>query len=191
METFDSHRQFLKEAHAYPLTNFPGHTQEGLLGQLLRKKLEPGVENWVEEYTTGRKKEGGEEHVNGVEPTDGSSDSELRELWAWAAPTSAGIVGPMLEEDGAFADDFTIAEREAGVEDVVTGLKRKLDGESDEDEDDEGDEDKMEDVMPSFAKSAKPEDDGDVDPSLPPLPLEAVLRFTSSGTLPSSTRPTR
>lgn len=133
-----------------------------------------------------------EEHTDKTTPTNGTrglKDEELRELWNWAAPTSQGIVGPMLEEDGAFGDDFTIKEREDGVENVVTGLKRKLDGESDEedeDEDEEGDE-KMEDSMPAAAEEVE----AGVDPSLPPIPLESLLRFTVTGALPPEliTRP--
>lgn len=177
-ETFNAHRQFLKEAHAYPLTSFPGHTQEGLLGQLLRKKLEPGVEDWIEEYTT--KGVDGQQRVNGA-PSEGLSRNELRELWNSAAPTSQGIVGPMLEEDGEFGDDFTIAEREEGVENVITGLRRKLDGESDDEDDEDGDE-KMEDVIPSAKVAA--EEEGGVDTSLPPLPLDSVLRFMTTGARP-------
>lgn len=110
---------------------------------------------------------------------------ELRELWEWAAPTSAGIVGPMLEEDGAFEDDFTIAEREAGVEKVVTGLRRRLDDE-DEDEDEEEDEeeeeaDKMEDVMSGVPSAAGPEE-ANIDPKATAIPLEGAFRFATIGT---------
>ena len=183
MDTFNGHRQFLQEAHAYPLTNFPGHTQENLLGQLLRKKLEPGVEDWVDVHTT---------KVDDA-PVNGLGRDEMKELWNWAAPASAGIVGPMLEEGGEFEDDFTIAEREAGVETVVTGLERRLDGDEEEDEGDEDDEydeegDKMEDVMPSVKK-----DDGEkgIDPTLPAMPVDSVLRFTTTGVIPGNTRPNR
>ncbi|KAK3722925.1 mediator of RNA polymerase II transcription subunit 8 [Vermiconidia calcicola] len=206
MDTFNAHRQFLKEAHAYPLTNFPGHTQEGLLGQLLRKKLDPGVENWIEEHATGKQhKDDAGAQMNGGVDHGRLSDAELRELWNWAGPTSDGIVRPMLEDDGEFQDDFTIAEREAGVEIVVTGLKRKLGGASedaseDEDEDDEGDE--MEDVMPSGSGSGPggmrlpwemPSGDGTGNPendagdtSLPPMPLESLLKFATAGVVPNN-----
>ncbi|KAK3715177.1 mediator of RNA polymerase II transcription subunit 8 [Vermiconidia calcicola] len=207
MDTFNAHRQFLKEAHAYPLTNFPGHTHEGLLGQLLRKKLDPGVENWIEEHTTGKQRKDDESaQANGNAGGHGGlSDAEMRELWKWAGPTSDGIVRPMLEDDGEFQDDFTIAEREAGVENVVTGLKRKLGGESEdasEDEDEDEEEDEMEDVMPSGGGSGpggmrlpwempvsngpgNPEDEAG-DASLPPMPLESLLKFATAGVVPSN-----
>jgi mediator of RNA polymerase II transcription subunit 8, fungi type len=149
---------------------------------LLRKKVEPGVERWIEEHTT---------QTTNHEP--GSRDlenAELRKLWAGAAPMSQGIVGPMLEEDGAFGDDFTIAEREGGVENVVTGLKRKLDGgdsESDDDDydfDDEGDEKmKDEDSKSKIAGDVEGKEEG-IDTDLPPIPLESLLRFMTTGAVP-------
>ena len=188
METFTSHRQFLREAHAYPLTHFPGHTQENLLGQLLRKKLEPRVEDWIEEHTS--KHQDDAQQANGVaRAVGGLTKEELKELWNSASPTSNGIVRPMLEDDGEFEDDFTIVEREMGVENVITGLRRKLDGDSeDEDEDEENDldDDKMEDVVPSDAKLREKDDEEGVDRSLPPVPLESLLRFTTNGALPNN-----
>lgn len=173
-ETFSTHSQFLKEAHAFPLPNFPGHTQEALLQQLLRKKLEPRGEEWIDTYS----KDAGE----------GLKTQELKELWGWAGKTSNGIVGPMLDEEGAFQDDFTIAEKEEGIENVVTGLRRKMWESDDEDEDEDGDDDKMEDVMPSSnGKDKEDAAEEGFDTSLPPLPLESVLRLVTTGRLPNGT----
>lgn len=128
------------------------------------------MEKWIEEHTAPAVSS----------ESRAATTAELRDLWRWAGPTSQQIVGPMLEEDGAFADDFTIAERDDGVENVVTGLKRKLDGESDDDdEEDGGDQENMEDVLPQKATT-----EPGIDPSLPPIPLESILRFTATGTLP-------
>jgi mediator of RNA polymerase II transcription subunit 8 len=162
--------------HVYPLPAFPGHTQEALLQQLLRKKLEPGVEKWVEDHTTATTSNGDNAINNG----------EWRDLWSEAASMSQGVVGPMLEEDGAFGEDFTIAETEAGVENVVTGLRRKMWESDSEDEDDEGEIEgsKMEDVMPT--EEVKMEEG--VDPTLPPLSLEAILKFTATGERPPELR---
>jgi mediator of RNA polymerase II transcription subunit 8 len=99
----------------------------------------------------------------------------------------------MMEEDGALYDDYTIAEREGGVEKVFTGLKRNLDRDSEDDDEDEADGaegESMEDVQPSAGVLAKEEEDG-IDPSRPPMPLESVLRFMSTGLLPSGGRPNR
>ena len=186
METFNGHARFLKEAHAYPLTNFPGHMQENLLGQLLRKKLEPRVEDWIEEHTIKGEREGVAQ-VNGA--AAGLGKDELKELWSWATMESSGVVGPMRDDDGAFWDDFTIAEREAGTENVATGLRRKLDGESDDEDEDDVNGDKMEDVTPS--SKTPTQDEAGVDTSLPPLPLDDVLRFMSTGAYPKTRAPNR
>lgn len=192
MDVFNSNRQFLKEAHAYPLTSFPGHTQEALLGQLLRKKLEPRVEDWIDEYTVKAERESVQ--INGTKAGEGKSGlggESLAELWRSASTTSQGIVGPMLEEGGDFEDDYTLAEREAGVENVVTGLKRKLYGEDESQDGDEDDEDEtknnVEDVMPS----TKDRMEAGIDTSLPAMPLDSVLRFVSTGVTPRSAQPSK
>ena len=68
-----THSPLLASTAVYPVPSYPGREQEGLLGQLLRKKLEPKVEEWVEQ---GQKV--GEQVV-------GSDGEEWRELWEWAA----------------------------------------------------------------------------------------------------------
>lgn len=75
----------------------------------------------------------------------------------------------------AFQDDFTLAEQKDGIENVVTGLKRKL---WEEDSDEEGDNDKMEDIKPVDANAA--ELDG-IQPSQEPSAIERILRVMSSG----------
>ncbi len=44
-----THSDLLSALVAYPSPQFPGRQHEGLAGVLLRKKMEPGVESWVEE----------------------------------------------------------------------------------------------------------------------------------------------
>lgn len=183
-ETFNANRQFFKEAHAYPLNTFPGNTHEGLLQQLLRKKLEPASEAWIDEHTKDKRYENRE--TNGVSAAQGDTLSEesLKDLWSWAASASAGIVRPMLEDD-IFEDDFTIAERENGIEHVVTGLKRKLGEEDDEDENDENEDESMADAsmlsqdVQDFAKVG-------IDADASALPIETVLKFMVTGIGPNS-----
>lgn len=108
---------------------------------------------------------------------------EHRELWAFAGPASNSVVKRMIE-DQAFEDEFTLAEREAGVENVITGLRRKL--WDDDEEEGDGDEE-MHDVLPASkeADGEAPEMEADgVDPSTPAMPLETVLRVMSTGRLP-------
>ena len=151
---------------------------------LLRKKLEPEVEGWVEGYTT--KFEDGDGGAGGGSAKDAGVD--LKQLWNWAGPTSFGIVSPMMEE--SFDDDYTIKERADGVEKVVTGLKRKLDGDDSDEEAEDGEADaKMEDVMPSAKKDE--EQEKGVDTSLPAVPIDGVLRFMSTGVMPGNGRPNR
>lgn len=147
---------------------------------MLRKKLEPGTENWIETNTT---KFGEQVNGNAGEARGGLDYEKVRELWNWAGPASNAIVMPMYE-DGVFEDDFTIAEREAGTDKVVTGLRRKLDGQvaDDDAEDDDGDQ-KMEDMMPAAANTAS-EVHGAIDTSLSSMPIDDVLKFATIGVLP-------
>jgi len=126
----------LNRTVVYPSTNYPGRTQEGLLGQLLRKKLEPQVETWVDEGRAIQEEDGG-----------GGGDGDAEKLWAWGKEWIGGRVATyILEEAG---DNYTVEEREGGIENVNIGLRRKLDedeSDEDEDEDDEDGDKEMEDV---------------------------------------------
>lgn len=68
------HSDLFSQTVVYPSTNFPGRTQEGLVGQLLRKKLEPSAESWVEE---GRA-------LGKTENVGAGQDEDLDELWSFA-----------------------------------------------------------------------------------------------------------
>jgi mediator of RNA polymerase II transcription subunit 8 len=182
----------LANAHVYPLPSYPGRTQEDLLTQLLRKKLQPQVEDWIAN---------GERHAanNAVEPrhTNGSSanptepgpqpmsTTQLTDLWEWAGREGNRIARDMGAD--AFDDVFTLEEHEAGIETVVTGLRRKLWDSDDEDEDDEAEvqgktkDDKqldmdvdMADIIPEPVKILQRHN---VDPSKPPMSIEHILRF--------------
>ena len=183
---FDANRGFLTAAHPYPHASFPGHSHEIVLQQLLRKKAEPTVEDWVDDNTNPSKVA---KWDNGRDT--GLKEDEQAELWAFAKPTSTQAFGDMYSS-GAFDYEYTLAEKAVGVENVVTGLRRKLnkylndDEEDDEDDEDEEMEDGMEeDVMPA----AKPPNDpfGDIqgiDKSKPALPIEAWLKFMSVMAMP-------
>lgn len=132
---------------------------ENILLQLLRKKLEPGVEEWVERgRETTRELRGANAPPSS---SDGSSvgigggpgiaggpvgagngagaggEAQLEAVWrdvrAW---TVERVQKYVLEEAG---DVYTEDERRMGVENVRTGLRRGLE-EDDDDEDDEDDE---------------------------------------------------
>ncbi|TKX21080.1 mediator of RNA polymerase II transcription subunit 8 [Elsinoe australis] len=181
----------LMAAHAYPLPSYPGRTQENSLVMLMRKKLQPPVEDWIEQ---GAKRGAQIAGAQGPKQVNGTSNgipksldqSELDDLWTWAGPEGNRIAREIGDE--AFADVFTLAEQEDGIENVVTGLRRKFWESDDEDEEEEDAEDQPKsmdvdapDTRPDIAKRM---DRSRVDESRPMLPLETILKFTNTGTMP-------
>lgn len=155
---------------------------------LMRKKLQPPVEDWIEDGAAkGASLPGAAKQANGT--TNGLEEGalthgELEQLWTWAGPEGNRIARDIGDE--AFADVFTLEEQEQGIENVVTGLRRKF-WESD-DEDEEGD-NKDKDAMEVDEPDTRPEtvkrmDRAGVDETKPMLPLEMILKFTNTGTLP-------
>jgi len=185
-------------AHAYPLPSFPGRTQEDLLGQLLRKKLQPPVEDWIEEgarlgaHIPSGLSNGHSDLVNGNGTTNGVhtslSGKELEDLWNWAGPEGNRIAREIGDE--AFNDVFTLAEQEEGIEDVVTGLRRKFWESDGEDEDDGEEKTKLKaeemdlDVVDDRPDMVKMMHRPGIDESRPMMPLESLLRFVSQGRMP-------
>ncbi|KAI7263131.1 hypothetical protein KC345_g9219 [Hortaea werneckii] len=169
---------FFRAAHAYPLPSYPGHEKEMMLGMLMRKKLDPKTDDWVTQYSKSP------ETIEENGDVSKLNMDDLRDLWDYAGPAENGIVRDMLEND-AFGSLFTMAEQEDGIENVKTGLRRKLfeddSDEEDEDAEEKGDEKMEEDRLPE--KLAPPPEPG-VDPSLPPMRLETVLRFITTGAMP-------
>ncbi|TVY25652.1 Mediator of RNA polymerase II transcription subunit [Lachnellula hyalina] len=165
----------LNRTVVYPSTNYPGRTQEALLGQLLRKKLEPSVEGWVAE---GRAIQDEAEQKGGDE----------EELWDWAR----SWLGPRLQKYAMqeSSDNYTAEERAGGIESVNTGLRRKLEDNhhdsDEEDEEDEDEDDEMEDVT-TDTKGAGSRDGqfgmGEVmrDPAGKARSEDDILRFAMSG----------
>lgn len=192
--TLSSAQPLLTSAHAYPLPSFPGRTQEDLLGQLLRKKLQPPVEDWIDEgvrhAAESKHESNGVSSASQVEQELGSQaigQGQLQELWEWAGPEGNRVARDEVGEE-AFADVFTLAEQEDGIENVVTGLRRKFwesDAE-DEGEEDEGVAEKMEvDVVDKRPEAVKRMQRTGLDETRAPMSLEAILRFVNSGVEPS------
>ncbi|KAF4440819.1 Mediator of RNA polymerase II transcription subunit 8 [Fusarium austroafricanum] len=108
-----------------PSTNYPGRTQENVLLQLLRKKLEPDIEEFVNQ---------GRETARLATPAGLEAlETIWRELRAW-----------LSERIGYFAanennDPYTAEERATGIKNVRTGLRKGIEDDED-DEDEEGDE---------------------------------------------------
>ena len=157
---------------AYPLPAFPAVAEEQLLVQLLRKKLEVGVEDWVHEgRETGalaRDQGQGKDRGAHAGQTDLTAD-QLEQLWAWA--------GPAANEEARARDwveeEYTLEEREGGLDKVVTGLRGRMGkGESEDEDEDEDDSNTQQ-------EAEKPPD---VQNTRRSLSIEEVLRFMSTGT---------
>jgi mediator of RNA polymerase II transcription subunit 8 len=178
----------LANAHVYPLPSFPGREQENLLGQLLRKKLQPQVEDWI---VAGERHEQQQQQQE-QQQQDPLTAAQLADLWNWAGPEGNRVARDLGAD--AFDDVFTLEEHELGIETIVTGLRRKLwesDDEDEQDEDDTKEESKKADtsnkqdtdmlnvpdttvVTPDHVRRLHRHN---IDPSKPPMSIEHILRF--------------
>ncbi|MCJ1471786.1 mediator of RNA polymerase II transcription subunit 8 [Lambiella insularis] len=175
----------------YPLPLYPAQTQEPLLEQLLRKKLEPKVEDWAAE---GRK--------IAIEATEEGSNcysqSEMNDLWSWA-----GMAANEEARKHTWGGNYTLEEEEIGVENVVTGLLRKLKADPDDSSEEEDDEEEAVQAVPDpdemevVGVHRKEGGDGvefdirwqsqyrPTEPNLNALPINDTFRFLMTGSMPS------
>jgi mediator of RNA polymerase II transcription subunit 8, fungi type len=172
-------QQLLSSLVAYPLPSFP-NSQAHLLEHLLRTKLEPEVEEWVE-----RAQELASKGTQGR--YSGLSDIAHDDLWQWA-PIAAN--DEIRKQN--WGGDYTMAEKQAGIENVATGLKRELieppdpgeqDAEAGEESDEEDDDDE-EDVVEVHRKSNAPGLEFDVTTakrSASQMPIDNLFRFMMTG----------
>ncbi|CZT23195.1 uncharacterized protein RCC_08905 [Ramularia collo-cygni] len=167
-----SNRSLFSSAHAYPNASFPGLTQEALLQQLLRKKMDPKAEDWMDREL--------DKQPDNVE--------DRGELWQWAG----GVVKEMRTdlEGGLWEDYFTTEEHKSGVKEVRTGIRRTLWGDNDdgdedaEDDDGEGGEDEDGDKTmkeDGAVGSGRTVESAVKKAIVPPIPLESLLRFSVGG----------
>lgn len=165
--------------------------QEGLLTQLLRKKLDPETETWIQ---AGADASSLAESTNGTAGTGSAPQRvdavKLDNTWTSAAGKAREIFAQI-----PWNSNFTIAEREGegGVSAINTGLKKDL--AADEESDDEDEDDDEDDEDEDGEGDAKDEETGRMDedekeglqkraePRPPMEPLEDVLRFASIGVL--------
>lgn len=170
-----SNQPLLSSAHAYPTPTFPGLTQEALLQQLLRKKMDPKAEDWLDREL--------DKQPRNLE--------DRRELWDWAG-TAVKEMREELEE-GYWVDFYTMEERKAGIKNVQTGIKRSLLAEDESDEDEEDDEEGAEDGDGDEKMGEDRAVDGGKDTETaarkhvpPPIPLETLLKYAVGAvTLPA------
>lgn len=178
--TSPANEQFSRIA-VHPSTNFPGRTQESILIQLLRKKPEPDVATAMDE---GRKMVAGLSPSVSDQRTGGKGPAEeLETIWDEVRDFCADRGREYVMNEAN--DMYTEEERENGIENVRTGLKRLFeDGDEDDDEDEEEEED---------GKEAEDDDIMIIDrPPPPPAPavstqevegvtLENIMRFAARG----------
>ncbi|KAK2061883.1 hypothetical protein LY76DRAFT_566027 [Colletotrichum caudatum] len=131
LETLTENTHVFQHLHVFPDVAYPGRVHENILTQLLRKKLEPGVEEWVE-----RGREAARElRASAPASEGGGGEAGLEEVWRGVRDwTVERVQRYVLEEAG---DVYTAEERERGVENVRTGLKRSLEEDDDEEEEEE------------------------------------------------------
>ena len=181
----------LANAHVYPLPSYPGRTNEDLLTQLLRKKLQPQVEDWIangERHAANSAIDSSQSNGSSTDralPESSMNTAQLTDLWEWAGREGNRIARDMGAD--SFDDVFTLEEHELGIENVVTGLRRKLWDSDDEDEDEEGgvqgkkQQDKQldmdVDMVDTIPEPVKRLQRHNVDPSKPPMSIEHILRF--------------
>jgi mediator of RNA polymerase II transcription subunit 8 len=128
LDSINENSELFTRMAIHPSTNYPGRTQENILLQLLRKKLEPDVEELVNQ---------GRETAKLATP---EGIAQLQGIWDELRAWTHGRIAEYVRDEAS--DVYTKEERAIGVENVRTGLRKDLeeesDDEEDEDEDDEG-----------------------------------------------------
>ncbi|KAF4970463.1 hypothetical protein FZEAL_10032 [Fusarium zealandicum] len=127
LDSLNENSELFNRMAIHPSTNYPGRTQEGVLTQLLRKKLEPDVEELVSE---------GREVARLATP---AGINDLQDIWHELRQWTLERVAAYVRDEST--DVYTAEERAAGADNVRTGLRRDLEDDDDEDEDEDEDDD--------------------------------------------------
>jgi mediator of RNA polymerase II transcription subunit 8 len=194
-EQLSEQRELFTSLVAYPAPNYPGRTQAPTLEQLLRTKLDPRVEDWVARGRAAGSEIGSSQstipspsRIAEAESADHTlSEAELAQLWEWA-PIEANQEARRRNWGG----NFTLEERQSGIQNVVTGLKRELeddlgsDEEESEGEEEEDDGKEEMDIVGVHRKSVGGGLEFDIamrqpHPAQPFVPIDDVLKFMSMG----------
>ena len=166
-----SQHELLKAIVVSPLPGFPASTEGDLLGQLLRKKLEPRTEGWVDE---GRQASPG--HGAGAHPA--AAAAVCSELWDWA-----GRAANEEARKRTWGGNYTLEEKQLGIANVSTGLQRTLP--QDEDDEDDADDQSFNGAKPdrgAAGTTRRPREPT----GPPPSNIEDVLRFMCTGIEPGT-----
>ncbi|KAI1464395.1 mediator complex, subunit Med8 [Daldinia caldariorum] len=173
----------------HPSTNFPGRTQEMVLQRLLRKKPEPDIATSMDEgrnMVAALTSQPASQDITTGASSPGAAkgpEEELEKIWNAVRDFCEERMRDYVLNEGD--DMFTEEERERGIENVRTGLRRSLDDEEEEeDEDEEGgggaNEDQDDDVMiidrppPPPAPSVSTQE-------VEGAALENIMRFAARG----------
>ncbi|KAG5929493.1 hypothetical protein E4U42_005758 [Claviceps africana] len=128
LDSLNDNADLFTRMAVHPSTNYPGRAHENILTQLLRKKLEPDVEELVAE---------GRDTARWATP---EGVVALQAIWTELRAWTQGRIAEYVRDEAG--DVYTREERRAGVRGVRTGLRRALDEESEgEDENEDEDED--------------------------------------------------
>ncbi|KAI1384310.1 mediator complex, subunit Med8 [Hypoxylon trugodes] len=182
MEVSPNVAELFSHLVVHPSTNFPGRTQEMILLQLLRKKPEPDVATAMDE---GRKMVAElpptSDLLNGEGGVGKGPQDELENIWESRRNFFNTRIMDYVTTEAE--DMFTEEERQLGIENVRTGLKRSLEeDEEDEDEDEEEGEgeDEDDDVM-VIDRPPPPPAPGVKTQEVEGVVLENIMRFASRG----------
>lgn len=159
----DENYELFQRIAIHPSTNYPGRTQQNVLNELLRKLNEPEMETVVEQAIEAARAAGLDEKKLAVganerrnsydddlddygmdEEGDQGQSDPFSEQWADCRYTFEQALKQYIT--GQAKRNFTVEEQEIGIENVRTGLKRKLTDEDDDEEEEDEDEDEDEEM---------------------------------------------
>lgn len=127
LDSLSENSELFARMAIHPSPNFPGRSQETILTQLLRKKLEPDVEELV---AVGR------ETARLATP---AGVAQLADIWDELRRWTHQRIADYVRDEAN--DVYTAEERALGIDRVRTGLRRDLEDESEEEDEDEEEDD--------------------------------------------------
>ncbi|KAG9239898.1 mediator of RNA polymerase II transcription complex subunit 8-domain-containing protein [Calycina marina] len=160
----EKYSELFSSTVAFPLPEYPGRIQLDLLQHILRKRLDPATESWVEQGLAAN-------------ASLGVKVTELEELWEWAKAWLDDRFQTFIQDE--YDNPYTAEEEELGWENVRTGLQPEH---QDEDEDEDHSEDE-ESGMKKQKEPPKPPSDSQKQPERTIIPTSDILRFSSGAGL--------
>lgn len=179
-QELQNNEDLLSKLIVVPSAHFPIHTQYMVAEHLLSTGIPLPVQEWIEN---------GQEYARDADSDEILSDFDRRRLWYDA--TRLALPEALRQKWG---HDYTLAEIEAGVDTVETGLQRELvvpsddddddddeefEDEGDEDEDEEGGEGESMDIDGAVTEDAT-KGAGDVASAVPPMTMDVLMKFMST-----------